>query len=145
MTSKFTYIPTLIHERLRGPSDIRVIVAGSRTFKDYGTLHEGLTRLEEVYNIKQIVSGTAKGADSLGEKYAKENGIDIARFPADWDAYGKKAGYLRNTEMAHYADVLLVFWDGKSKGTQHMIKLMLKKQKPILLYTNDKWYVYKGK
>ena len=71
----------------------------------------------------EIVSGTANGADKLGEKFAKENGYPIKQFPADWDKNGKGAGYIRNAQMAEYADALIVFWDGKSKGTKHMIDL----------------------
>jgi len=69
------------------------------------------------------VSGTARGADQLGERYAKERGYFIQRFPADWNAYGKAAGYIRNRKMAEYADALIAFWDGKSRGTLNMISL----------------------
>ena len=71
----------------------------------------------------EIVSGTAMGADRLGERYAKENGYKLKRFPAEWDKYGKSAGYRRNAEMAKYADACVVFWDGVSRGTKHMIDL----------------------
>lgn len=71
----------------------------------------------------EIVSGTARGADQLGEKFAKEKGCNLKQFPADWDAYGKSAGYRRNADMAKYADACVVFWDGVSKGTKHMIDL----------------------
>lgn len=59
----------------------------------------------------------------MGERYALERGYSIKKFPADWNTYGKRAGYLINTEMANYADILIAFWDGKSKGTHHMINL----------------------
>lgn len=77
----------------------------------------------------RIISGAARGADQLGEQYAKIVGYEVSRFPADWDGLGKMAGYVRNAEMAKYAiadenyGVLIVFWDGKSKGTKHMIDL----------------------
>jgi glycerophosphoryl diester phosphodiesterase len=67
------------------------------------------------------VSGKARGADSLGETWGNEKNVPIKSFPANWDLYGKRAGYLRNTEMADYADGLIAFWDGESKGTKHMI------------------------
>lgn len=63
----------------------------------------------------------ARGADSLGEQYAKERGIPVRYFPADWQTLGKSAGYQRNVQMAAYADALVAFWDGQSKGTKHMI------------------------
>ena len=69
----------------------------------------------------EIVCGKARGADSLGEQYAKERGIPVRYFPADWRTLGQSAGYQRNTQMAQYADALVAFWDGRSKGTKHMI------------------------
>ena len=72
------------------------------------------------------VCGKAKGADTLGEKFALKYGINIKYFPADWNKYGKSAGYKRNVEMAEYAKedngILVAFWDRKSKGTKHMIE-----------------------
>lgn len=103
----------------------KVIVAGSRSFDSYDLLKEKLDMLE----ISEIVSGGARGADSLGEKYALENNIPIKLFPANWNQYGKSAGFIRNREMAQYADFLIVFWDGESKGTKHMIDLMKKENK----------------
>lgn len=57
----------------------------------------------------------------MGEQYAKVKGYQIMYFPADWDTQGKKAGYIRNEQMVKNADALVAFWDGKSKGTKHMI------------------------
>lgn len=71
----------------------------------------------------EIVSGCANGADKLGERYANERGYAIKRFPADWETFKKGAGHIRNEEMAKYADALIAFWNGKSKGTGHMIDL----------------------
>ncbi len=108
---------------------VRIIVAGSRDFNDYDLLKEKLDKLNEHFNGFEVVSGAARGADSLGEKYADENGLQVRLFPADWENHGKKAGYWRNSQMADYADGCVVFWDGVSKGTQHMINLA--KQKGI--------------
>jgi hypothetical protein len=69
----------------------------------------------------EIVSGGAKGADSLGAKFASTYGLQLKKFPADWKQNGKSAGYVRNVVMADYGDILIAFWDGKSKGTKHMI------------------------
>jgi len=106
---------------------IRIIVAGGRDFNDYELLKEKLDKLNKHLNRFEVVSGKARGADSLGERYARENDLPIAEFPADWDTHGKKAGFLRNADMADYADGCVVFWDGKSKGTQHMINLAKEK------------------
>lgn len=103
----------------------KIIIAGGRSFDDFDLLQKKL----DLYFSKldpsrlEIVSGGAKGADSLGESYAKLNSIKLKRFPADWDKYGKGAGFRRNSEMANYANGLVAFWDGSSKGTLHMINL----------------------
>jgi len=103
----------------------KVIVAGSRTFENYELLCEKLDYFLQNKNKKEIeiISGTTRGADRLGERYCKSRGLTLTQFPADWNRYGKKAGYLRNEEMAKYADACVCFWNGKSKGTEHMIKL----------------------
>jgi hypothetical protein len=102
----------------------RVIVAGTRTFNDYDLLKSKLDKY--LANIKDeivIISGKARGADTLGERYAKEKGYKIMEFPAQWEKYGRSAGYRRNVEMAKNADALVAFWDQKSKGTMHMINI----------------------
>jgi hypothetical protein len=101
----------------------KVIIAGSRGFNNYEYLVKTMDHLLQNKKLVEIVSGTAKGADSLGEKYAEERSHSVKQFPANWDKYGKKAGYLRNEEMAKYADACVCFWDGRSPGTKHMIKL----------------------
>ena len=104
---------------------IKVIVAGSREFDNYILLKRKLDYYLQNHTSKQIIiiSGGAKGADKLGEKYAKENNIRLRVVEADWDRLGKQAGYLRNVEMAEYATHCIVFWDGKSKGSKHMIDI----------------------
>ena len=100
----------------------KVIIAGGRDFNDYNLLKSKcdfyLSKIDEEI---EIVCGGAKGADSLGERYAKEKGLSIRYLYADWELYGKSAGYRRNVEMGDYADALIAFWDLKSKGTKHMI------------------------
>lgn len=101
---------------------MRIIVAGGRDFNDYELLKEKLDN-ESLSSEDIIVSGDARGADKLGERYAKENCMWCTKYPAKWDKYGKSAGYIRNAEMATNADALIAFWDGKSKGTKNMIDL----------------------
>ena len=101
----------------------RVIITGGRDFNNYPGLVKVMDKLLSNINDEIIVvCGKARGADSLGEKYAKERGYTIRYFPADWDMNGRSAGYIRNEEMAQNADALVAFWNGKSRGTQHMIK-----------------------
>jgi hypothetical protein len=118
---------------------MKLIVAGSRDFSDYDLLQKSINEICNKYNITEIVSGTARGADSLGELYAKDNGILCSKFPAEWDRYGKSAGHKRNYDMAKYADIAIVFWDEKSRGTKNMIDTMKKLKKPLIvnLYKGD--------
>lgn len=117
----------------------RVIIAGGRDFNDYSLLKSKCDNiLSEVSETAQIViiSGTAQGADKLGEKYAEEKGYEIERHPALWDKHGKAAGPIRNLEMAENADALIAFWDGKSRGTQNMISIAKNKKmmNRVILY-----------
>jgi hypothetical protein len=107
---------------------VKLIIAGGRDFNDYNLLKEKLDHLlSKLPNDDiEIVSGCARGTDSLGERYAKEKGIPVKQFPAKWGQYGKRAGYLRNEEMALYATHCICFWDGESKGTKHMIDISKK-------------------
>lgn len=102
---------------------MKVIIAGCRDFNDYELLKAEVNILLLKNRVEEIVSGCATGADTLGERYANENNIRVKRFPANWGEHGKKAGYLRNKQMAEYATHCICFWDGKSKGTEMMINL----------------------
>ncbi len=102
---------------------MKVIIAGGRAFDNYDLLYQKCNEALSMQQKIEIVSGTANGADKLGERYANEKGHPIKQFQADWGKYGKSAGYKRNEEMAKYADALIAFWDGKSRGTKHMIDL----------------------
>ena len=110
---------------------MNVIVAGSRDFNKYDLLCDKLDFFLSEQSDIQIVCGEARGADSLGKRYAKEHGYDVLSFPAEWSKYGKSAGYRRNQAMAEAADALVAFWDGSSKGTANMIEIMKKNGKPV--------------
>jgi hypothetical protein len=119
---------------------LRIIIAGSRDFNDYEllkiTLNEYLFYNNHLkWNKKEvkIVSGGAIGADALGERYAKENLYYQNIFRPDWKLHGKAAGPIRNKLMAENADVLIVFWNGESKGTADMIKQGEKKGLKVLI------------
>ena len=102
----------------------RVIIAGGRDFQDYSLLQRSMDAfLMNIDDDVLIVSGRAKGADRLGERYANERGYTVQPYPADWQKHGKAAGFIRNEEMAQNADALVAFWNGESRGTAHMIKL----------------------
>ena len=115
----------------------RLIIAGTRGFVDLLTLsHVADNLLSDKLGTHdlEIVSGTARGADQTGEAYAISRGIPIKRMPAQWDRYGKSAGYRRNEEMAAYADALLAFWDGESRGTRHMINIANERMLVVRVY-----------
>lgn len=105
---------------------MKVIIAGSRTIEDYKLLKRAINSSE--FNITEIISGGAQGVDRMGERYAKEAGIDLVIMPANWKKHGKAAGPIRNEKMAAYASSdknirggLIALWDGKSRGTKNMI------------------------
>lgn len=108
-------------------SVIHCIVAGSRGFDSYLTMSavlghlfsKALERGDDVL----IISGAARGADQKGELYAARNQLECHKYPADWDRYGRSAGYKRNEFMAKVATHLVAFWDGNSRGTKHMIDI----------------------
>lgn len=114
---------------------IKVIIAGTRDFNDYALLKKDVDYFLQDFNPSkiEIVSGNARGADKLGERYAKEHNLPVKLFPANWDKYGKRAGYLRNQEMANYSDMLIAFWDEKSKGTKHMIDIAKKQGLTVIV------------
>lgn len=102
----------------------KVIIAGSRNYSDLDSLTKYCDHLlSQVTDPIQIVSGCARGADSLGEQYAKSRNYSIAKFPADWGSFGKSAGYKRNVQMGKYSNALIAFPIGKSLGTNHMIDI----------------------
>ncbi len=111
------------------------LVVGSRSFNNYGLLKEKLDFFLSSHKNITIVSGGAKGADSLAEKYAKEKRYNLCVFPADWDL-GKKAGPIRNEEMHRFIANFehrgcVAFWDGESRGTQHNFALAEKYKTPL--------------
>jgi len=113
---------------------MKVVIAGTRTFNDYEMLKKACDFLLQSQDEIEIVSGAANGADKLGERYAAEMGYPIKKFPADWEGKGKRAGFIRNSEMAEYADAVIVFWDGLSRGSEMMIKLAKEKGLPTKIY-----------
>lgn len=135
---------------------MKTIIAGSRNIADYFCKNdckcrdrgftnniapcEELAYIELVrfidkcpWEITEVISGTAKGVDKLGERWAKENNIPCVRYPANWSKYGLKAGPIRNAEMADVAEATIILWDGVSKGTNNMIKLSKKKKLGLIV------------
>lgn len=130
--------------------DVKLIIAGGRDFDDvrflYNKMHWVLEQVKaQDMKIVEIVSGAQVsedpvthekwGADYLGELWAAEHDIPVRLFPAAWNKLGKRAGFVRNKAMADYADGLVAFWNGESKGTKNMIDNVLKLDKPAMVFT----------
>lgn len=118
----------------------RVCVAGGRDFDNYPALKSALEALlaarpaEEGAARLVIVSGGSTGADRLGERFAREHGLEHEVYPAEWSVHGRSAGPIRNAEMARISDELAAFWDGRSRGTRHMIGQMRRLGKPCAVF-----------
>ena len=100
---------------------MRTIIAGSRNCQDPQALEQALAVCN--WSPTVVLSGAAPGADRLGEQWAQAHGVPLERFPSDWRRYGRGAGRQRNSEMAEQAEALIALWDGRSSGTQHMIRM----------------------
>lgn len=108
---------------------MQVAVIGSRGFNDYELVVRTLSNL----HITLLISGSAKGADSLGERYANENNIETLIFKPDWEKHGKAAGMIRNTDIVNNSELIVAFWDQTSKGTKDSIDKAKKLGKKIVV------------
>ena len=109
---------------------MKLAIVGSRDFDDY----EFLKKIINYHPCTQIISGGARGADTMAKRYAAEHGIPMQEFFPDWYAHGKSAGFLRNEQIVESCDELVAFWDGKSRGTQHSMTMAEEAGKPVYKY-----------
>ena len=114
----------------------KTIIAGSRDITDYNILLDAIKCIG--WKIGSVVSGHARGVDTLGEQFANENNLSLELYPANWNKFGKLAGRIRNTEMAKDSEALLAIWDGKSPGTKHMIEIATRCKLDIFVYRTCK-------
>lgn len=110
---------------------MKVIIAGSRNVTEPEMVIEAIESSK--FEITEIVSGCARGVDQLGECWAEAVGVPIKKFKPNW-ALGKGAGLIRNIQMAEYANALIAIWDGKSRGTSHMIIEARKRGLKVYIY-----------
>lgn len=116
---------------------MKLIVAGGRDFHNmeymvmclYNLVNKG-----DIPDNPQLVCGMARGADMVAYALWKQSLMTVHAFPANWDKHGRSAGYIRNANMGDFADALVAFWDGQSKGTKHMIDYMNKLGKPVYVF-----------
>lgn len=111
---------------------MKIVVAGSRSITNKNLVYQCIEKSNVA--ITEIVSGCARGVDSLAEAYAADHDIQIMPFWADWPKHGKSAGPIRNKEMAEYADAAIIVWDGQSNGAQNMIENMRSVGKRVILW-----------
>lgn len=110
---------------------MKTIIAGSRNIAESRLLHDILDAWHKTMKITEVVSGTAKGIDKLGETWAMVHGIPVKQFRPNWDA-GPKGGPERNQKMADYAECLIAFSVNESRGTADMIRKAKEKGLKIL-------------
>lgn len=115
---------------------MKIAIVGSRSFKDYELLKNEVENFIAVNALKQIliVSGGAKGADALAEKFASEKGYGTLIFLPEWEKYGRGACSVRNTQIIENADVVFAFWDGISTGTKDSIDKAQNLNKSVFIH-----------
>ena len=116
---------------------MKIAIIGGRDFNDYVELLRQMQNRYRQKDITHIVSGGAKGADSLAEEFAKQFNYEMIIFPAKWDRYGRGAGFIRNKLIIDEANEVVAFWDGASKGTLSSIKLAEKAGKTLHIIRYD--------
>lgn len=109
---------------------MNVLVAGSREYHDWEKLCNVLDRYRVETVINRIISGGARGADRLGERYARKYNIPLLIIKPEWQR-GRGAGLMRNQELVDAADHVICFWDGKSRGTLDTIRKTRRAQKSL--------------
>lgn len=114
-------------------ASIRLAVVGSRSFVNYPLLKQQLDKIQLQVNIEVIVSGGAKGADLMAERWAEENNIPTQIYKPDWKKYGNAAGPMRNKDIVADADLVIAFWNGWSSGTASSIGLAKEMGKGLIV------------
>lgn len=122
---------------------MKLAIVGSRTYDNYSMLSIFVTMTSLAHGpVTEIISGGARGADRLGERWAGEHKIPVTQFLPDWETHGKAAGYIRNKDIVAAADFVLAFWDGESRGTKHSIDLAKAQGKPLIVIREDEKGAY---
>ena len=109
---------------------LKVAVVGGRDFKD----EQRLKNVLDAINPTHIVSGGARGADTLARHYAIDNRIPCKEFIPKWELFGNSAGPIRNKEIVRASDMIVAFWDGKSRGTKSTIDIAKQYRKRLAVY-----------
>jgi len=113
---------------------VKIAIVGSRTFNDWDLLWNKMAKHFSNLDEVTIVSGGARGADALAKRFAETAGLDYEEYPADWNRYGNSAGPRRNAQIVEAVDVVVVFWDGKSRGSKDSINKALEAKKNLFIF-----------
>jgi len=111
---------------------MRTIIAGSRDFTDPTLVHAAIAA--SGFTITHVLSGGARGIDLAGEAWAAAHEVPVTVLPAEWDRFGKGAGYRRNEALAAQAEALIVCWDGRSPGTAHMVDIATRRGLQVFVF-----------
>ena len=114
--------------------EFRLAIIGSRDFNDYVVLSTLVTDCHMNVGITHVISGGAKGADSLGAQWAKDHGVQLVEYLPDWDKYGKSAGFRRNSDIIDDSDAVMAFWDMESRGTLDSINKANERGLDVFIY-----------
>jgi hypothetical protein len=119
---------------VRKGGSVKVAIVGSRNYPHPESVIRFVEQLAAKYPDAIVVSGGARGVDSIAEEAAERSGLSTLIFPADWARHGRRAGYLRNEDIIAAADIVVGFWDGESRGTQHSLDLAIRAGKQLFVY-----------
>lgn len=116
---------------------MKVIIAGSRNIVDYDKIVKCIEKAN--LDITEVICGCCTGVDLFGKKWAIDNHIPIKHFPPDWDKHGKKAGILRNQDMADYGEALILVWNGTSRGSKNMLEEARKRKLKVYCFVLEEF------
>ena len=117
----------------------KIAIIGSRQFHDYDFIEQSILNKISLNEISCVISGAAKGVDALAVEFAGKHGLEMIEFPAQWEIYGKQAGYLRNTTIVENADIIFAFPMGVSNGTRDSIIKAREMNKVVYVYEIDRY------
>lgn len=112
---------------------MKLLIAGSRTITDYALYKPFLFKYCYDNNVDGILSGGARGADTIAKMFAEDTSIPFVELLAEWNKLGKSAGFIRNISLVDQCDAAILLWDGESKGTAHTLSLLKASGKPYTI------------
>ena len=115
--------------------EMKVLICGSRNINDPALVSQAVSQIGTIPT--HIISGGARGVDKLAAVYAASQGIEFTEYQADWERYGKRAGFIRNYAMVGNADAVIAVWDGTSPGTKHSIDLARSCRKRVFVFLHE--------